>query len=32
MRPGPQLRVVADVVVGYDNVDVAACTEGGVSS
>ena len=27
---GPQLRVVADVVVGYDNVDVAACTERGV--
>ena len=27
---GPGLRVVADVVVGYDNVDVAACTERGV--
>jgi glyoxylate reductase len=27
---GPRLRVVADVVVGYDNVDVAACTERGV--
>ena len=27
---GPQLAVVCDVVVGYDNVDVAACTERGV--
>ena len=27
---GPGLQVVADVVVGYDNVDVAACTERGV--
>jgi glyoxylate reductase len=27
---GPQLRVVANVAVGYDNVDVAACTERGV--
>jgi glyoxylate reductase len=27
---GPGLRVVADVVVGYDNVDVGACTERGV--
>jgi glyoxylate reductase len=24
---GPQLQVVANVAVGYDNVDVAACTE-----
>jgi glyoxylate reductase len=27
---GPQLRVVANVAVGYDNVDVAAATERGV--
>jgi glyoxylate reductase len=27
---GPQLQVVANVAVGYDNVDVAACTEHGV--
>ena len=27
---GPRLRVVANVAVGYDNVDVAACTERGV--
>ncbi|MFN8224087.1 MAG: D-glycerate dehydrogenase [Gaiellales bacterium] len=27
---GPQLKVVAQVAVGYDNVDVAACTERGV--
>jgi glyoxylate reductase len=27
---GPQLQVVANVAVGYDNVDVAACTERGV--
>ena len=27
---GPQLRVVANVGVGYDNVDVAACTARGV--
>jgi glyoxylate reductase len=27
---GPQLEVVANVAVGYDNVDVAACTERGV--
>jgi len=27
---GPGLRLVADVVVGYDNVDVAACTQRGV--
>lgn len=27
---GPGLRVVADVVVGYDNIDVAACTARGV--
>jgi len=27
---GPSLRVVADVVVGYDNIDVAACVERGV--
>lgn len=27
---GPQLKVVANVAVGYDNVDVAACTERGV--
>jgi glyoxylate reductase len=27
---GPQLRVVANVAVGYDNVDVAACTARGV--
>lgn len=27
---GPGLRVVSDVVVGYDNIDVAACHERGV--
>jgi glyoxylate reductase len=27
---GPQLRVVANVAVGYDNVDVPACTRRGV--
>ena len=27
---GPQLRVVANVAVGYDNTDVVACTERGV--
>ncbi len=27
---GPQLRVVANVAVGYDNIDVPACTERGV--
>jgi glyoxylate reductase len=27
---GPQLRVVADVAVGYDNVDLSACAERGV--
>ena len=27
---GPQLRVVADFAVGYDNVDVPACTRRGV--
>jgi glyoxylate reductase len=27
---GPQLRVVANVAVGYDNVDVGACRERGV--
>ena len=27
---GPQLRVVANVAVGYDNIDVAACTSRGV--
>ncbi|GAA2177649.1 D-glycerate dehydrogenase [Leucobacter tardus] len=27
---GPQLKVVANVAVGYDNVDVAACTARGV--
>jgi glyoxylate reductase len=27
---GPQLRVVANVAVGFDNTDVAACTERGV--
>jgi glyoxylate reductase len=27
---GPQLRVVANVAVGYDNVDVAACSRRGV--
>lgn len=27
---GPQLRVVANVAVGYDNVDVPACAERGV--
>ncbi|MCV7159650.1 2-hydroxyacid dehydrogenase [Mycolicibacterium brisbanense] len=27
---GPQLKVVANVAVGYDNIDVAACRERGV--
>ncbi len=27
---GPQLRCVANVAVGYDNIDVAACSERGV--
>ncbi|MHA7179093.1 2-hydroxyacid dehydrogenase [Arthrobacter sp. MDB2-24] len=27
---GPQLRVVANVAVGYDNIDVPACTERGI--
>ncbi|WP_377639717.1 2-hydroxyacid dehydrogenase [Oryzobacter terrae] len=27
---GPQLRVVANVAVGYDNIDVAACRQRGV--
>jgi len=27
---GPQLKVVANVAVGYDNIDVAACREHGV--
>ena len=27
---GPQLKVVANVAVGYDNIDVPACTERGV--
>lgn len=27
---GPQLQVAANVAVGYDNVDVAACTERGI--
>jgi glyoxylate reductase len=28
---GPQLRIVANVAVGYDNIDVPACTERGVA-
>ncbi|MET3143892.1 MULTISPECIES: D-glycerate dehydrogenase [unclassified Arthrobacter] len=27
---GPQLKIVANVAVGYDNIDVPACTERGV--
>jgi glyoxylate reductase len=27
---GPQLRIVANVAVGYDNIDVAACSRRGV--
>ncbi len=27
---GPQLKVVANVAVGYDNIDVPACSERGV--
>ena len=27
---GPRLKVVANVAVGYDNIDVAACSERGV--
>ena len=29
-RAGPQLRIVANVAVGFDNIDVPACTERGV--
>lgn len=29
---GPQLRVVANFAVGYDNVDVAACTARGIAA
>lgn len=29
---GPQLKVVANVAVGYDNIDVPACTERGVTA
>jgi glyoxylate reductase len=28
---GPRLRIVANVAVGFDNIDVAACTERGVA-
>ena len=28
---GPNLRIVANVAVGYDNIDVPACTEGNVA-
>ena len=28
---GPQLRIVANVAVGFDNIDVPACTERGVA-
>jgi len=28
---GPRLRVVANVAVGYDNIDLAACTDRGVT-
>jgi glyoxylate reductase len=30
IRAAPKLRIVADVAVGYDNVDVPACTKRGV--
>jgi glyoxylate reductase len=30
LRAAPKLRIVANVAVGYDNVDVAACTKRGV--
>jgi glyoxylate reductase len=30
LRHAPRLRVVANVAVGYDNIDVAACTRRGV--
>ncbi|GHD13584.1 2-hydroxyacid dehydrogenase [Zhihengliuella salsuginis] len=29
---GPQLKVVSNVAVGYDNIDVPACTERGVTA
>ncbi|WP_309130337.1 D-glycerate dehydrogenase [Brevibacterium sp.] len=29
---GPQLKVVANVAVGYDNIDVPACTDHGVTA
>lgn len=29
---GPQLQVVANVAVGYDNIDVPACTERGITA
>jgi glyoxylate reductase len=31
LRAGPKLRIVANVAVGYDNVDVPACTKRGVA-
>ena len=31
MRPGPQLKIVANVAVGYNNVDVAACRARGIA-
>ena len=30
LRVAPKLRIVANVAVGYDNIDVAACTKRGV--
>src|SRR5262249_47092012 len=30
LRAGPKLRVVANVAVGFDNIDVGACTKRGV--
>src|SRR5215813_6626500 len=30
LRVAPKLRIVANVAVGFDNIDVAACTKRGV--
>ena len=30
-RAGPKLRIVANVAVGFDNIDVPACTERNVA-
>src|SRR5713226_7124139 len=32
LRAAPKLRIAANVAVGYDNIDVAACTKRGVAA